>query len=67
MTAGLLLASYAVLIGGMAAMHAAGRLTGRVPTLGALLRRVAGHPAGRCVLVASWLWLGWHLFVRSHH
>jgi hypothetical protein len=22
------------------------------------------HPAGQLLVVAAWLWLGWHLFVR---
>ena len=36
-----------------------------VPTIAAVLRRLAGRPALRVVLVMVWLWAGWHFFVRS--
>ena len=36
----------------------------RVPGLGALTRRITGHPVGRAGLVLGWMWLGWHAFAR---
>ena len=35
------------------------------PTMSDMLRAFSRLPAGRIVLFAMWLWLGWHLFVRS--
>ncbi len=34
-------------------------------TLGRLLGALAGRPRTRWALLASWLWLGWHLFARA--
>jgi hypothetical protein len=30
----------------------------------AVVGKIATHPVGRIVLVAGFLWLGWHLFAR---
>lgn len=38
----------------------------RIPTIGQAASVVAGRRAGRWLLLAGWLWAGWHLFVRSH-
>jgi Family of unknown function (DUF6186) len=35
-----------------------------VPTAADLVDLVMRHPVGRWVVLAGWLWLGWHLFVR---
>jgi Family of unknown function (DUF6186) len=37
----------------------------RWPAFTDILRDVVGYPAGRWLLFAAWLWLGWHLFVRT--
>jgi hypothetical protein len=37
----------------------------RLPTLADLVRVLLEPRAGRWFLFAGWLWLGWHLFVRS--
>jgi hypothetical protein len=42
----------------------AGLVLGRTATLAQALRRVTRSPAGRFVLLAGWLWAGWHTFVR---
>lgn len=34
------------------------------PTLEGMARALLTRPAGRIALLAGWLWLGWHLFVR---
>lgn len=37
----------------------------RWPTLSDMFRTVTASVAGRWILFALWLWLGWHLFVRG--
>jgi hypothetical protein len=39
--------------------------TRRIPTVGAWIRTLVRRPGVRVVLLAGWLWLGWHFFVRS--
>jgi len=39
--------------------------TRRIPTVGAWIRALVRHPAVRVGVLAGWLWLGWHFFVRS--
>lgn len=34
------------------------------PTIGALLTAGLRLPVGRAVLLAGWLWVGWHFFGR---
>ena len=55
---------YAVLALAVVAYQVAGLVLGRTATLGQALRRVTRVPAGRFVLLAGWLWAGWHTFVR---
>ena len=38
----------------------------RMPSVGQVASLIASRRAGRCLLLAGWLWVGWHLFVRSH-
>ena len=45
------------------------RRTGRVhrsSTLGDFVAVLTQRPITRWPLLAGWLWLGWHLFVRVH-
>jgi hypothetical protein len=35
------------------------------PTMSDFFRSFMGFPMGRIVLLALWLWLGWHLFLRG--
>ena len=37
----------------------------RWPPITDIFRDVIRYPAGRWVLFGLWLWLGWHLFVRT--
>jgi hypothetical protein len=60
------LVGYAVLAAALGCCQLLGLLTRRVPTLGQVVAVVTGHRWGRWVLLAAWLWLGWHVFVRSH-
>ena len=34
------------------------------PDLFQILRGARSNTAGRLVLIAAWLWLGWHVFAR---
>ena len=58
---------YAVL--GLAAItcQGFGLLTGRVATVGQAMRSLTRRREGRVVLLAAWLWLGWHTFVRGSY
>lgn len=47
------------------AVELAARGTGRWPTLGEAVAAVNRFRTGRAILLAAWLWAGWHLFVRA--
>jgi hypothetical protein len=55
---------YALLAVAIVAYQMAGLVLRRTATLAQALRRVTRVPAGRYVLLAAWLWAGWHTFVR---
>jgi hypothetical protein len=55
---------YAALALAVVAYQAAGLVLGRTATLGQVLRSITRVPAGRFLLLAGWLWAGWHTFVR---
>jgi hypothetical protein len=40
------------------------RKIGRIPTIGEWLGYVMRPSAGRALVLAGWLWLGWHFFAR---
>jgi Family of unknown function (DUF6186) len=40
------------------------RKIGRIPTLSEWLGYVMRPRAGRALILAGWLWLGWHYFAR---
>jgi len=40
------------------------RKVGRIPTLSEWLGFVMRRPIGRALILAGWLWLGWHYFAR---
>jgi hypothetical protein len=60
------LAGFAVIALAMVAGQAVSLLSGRLPTLGQVVSLVTRRWPARWLLLAGWLWLGWHLFVRSH-
>lgn len=66
MTRSATLAGYAALAAMMIACDAVARRTGRVPTLERVITVVAARRAARFLLLAGWLWVGWHVFVRVH-
>ena len=57
------LAGYAILVGTALGLEVAAR-RGRVASLGEALGIALRPWPVRLVLIAAWLWLGWHLFVR---
>lgn len=58
------LVGFAVLVAAALAVEVVARRRRGVPTLGAVADAVTRRVAVRVVLLAGWLWLGWHLFVR---
>ena len=60
------LVGYAVIAAALVGCQFAGLLWHRIPTIGQVASLIAGRRAGRWLLLAGWLWVGWHLFVRSH-
>jgi len=58
-------AGYALLAGAGLALQLRSRRSGsRVPSLGAVFRRVMRTRPGRLGVVAGWAWLGLHFFAR---
>jgi hypothetical protein len=67
MTRTVTLAGYLVIATGMVVVQVAGLLGTRLPTLGMVLRFLRSGRVAHWILLAGWLWLGWHVFVRAHH
>ena len=65
MTHGVTIAGYSVLAAAIIGCDVAGRLWRHAPTLGQAATSAMRSRAGRWLVLAGWLWLGWHLFVRS--
>ena len=66
MSRGLTLAGFAVIGVALAAYQLTGVLGRRTATIGDVVALVARRRTGRALVLAGWLWLGWHVFVRSH-
>jgi Family of unknown function (DUF6186) len=64
MTRALILACYLAVAAAAVALEATARHRGRAATFGATLSAVLRHRPARILLLAGWLWLGWHVFVR---
>jgi len=64
MTRELILAGYVAVVAADVALEAAERHRGTTATLGATLSAVLRRRPARLLLLAGWLWLGWHVFVR---
>jgi hypothetical protein len=60
-----ILAGYALWAAVAVAYEVAARLRRRTPTLVQAVRQLTRQPVLQGLLLAGWLWLGWHLFVRS--
>ena len=59
------LVGYWVLAAALLACQLASVVSRRVPSVGQFVSLVASRRAGRWLLLAGWLWMGWHLFVRT--
>ena len=59
------LAGFVVLATAMLAYQVHGSLRRTTPTIGDAINAVVRRRAGRPLLLAGWLWLGWHFFVRG--
>lgn len=60
------LAGYCLFAAALAGLQLTSLVSGRTPTIGQVASMIASRRSGRLLLLAGWLWLGWHLFVRSH-
>ena len=60
------LAGYCLFAAALVGLQLASLVAGRTPTIGQVASMIASRRSGRWLLLAGWLWLGWHLFVRSH-
>jgi hypothetical protein len=49
----------------LVATQAVAVMTRRIPTIADLIKAMTRRPVVRVVLLAVWLWVGWHFFVRS--
>ena len=59
------IAGFVALIAALVVLEAMGRRPGsRIPTAGEWLGYVMRPRAGRALILAGWLWLGWHYFAR---
>ena len=59
------LAGFAVLAAVTIAVQLLALVHRPTPTLGQAVGVVLGTRFGRPLVLAAWLWLGWHLFVRG--
>lgn len=67
MTATVIVGIWLGLGGAALALQVTGLVTGsRFPTFGDAAGYVMRWTTGRLVVLAGWVWLGWHTFVRSH-
>jgi Family of unknown function (DUF6186) len=56
---------FVVVIAALVTLEILGRRKiGRIPTLSEWLGYVMRPRAGRALILAGWLWLGWHFFAR---
>jgi len=60
------LAGYLVIAAAMVVAELAGRAGHSTATVSDALAALTRHRAGRLLLLAAWIWLGWHLFVRAN-
>ena len=64
MTRGVTVLGYVLIALAAFALEVAGRGTHRIPTFGQALAAALRRPPLRLVVLAGWLWVGWHVFVR---
>ena len=59
------LAAWALLALAVVALTIVAGRSETMPTFGELVRSLTRHIVVRTVLLAGWVWLGWHVLVRS--
>ena len=59
------LAGYAILAVGVLTQQLVAILGRRTATIEQALKPLRRSLPGRLVLLATWMWVGWHLFVRG--
>jgi len=59
------LAGYALIAVAMVVVQVIALRTGRLPTFRQAVGAVLAYRSWRLLVLAGWLWLGWHVFVRS--
>ena len=59
------LVGYCVIAATLLGCQLASAVSPRIPSIGQVASVIASRRAGRWLLLAGWLWVGWHLFVRS--
>jgi hypothetical protein len=59
-------AVYAAIFVAVVAAEVVARRSQRM-TFADLVRRICRNRAGQVAVLAGWLWIGWHLFVRAQH
>lgn len=64
MTRTIFLIAYATIFAAAALFHVAGALGGRTMTFDQFVGLFLRPPLVRWLFVLTWLWVGWHLFVR---
>lgn len=60
----LIVAAYVAIVAGALVLEASARRRGTPATFGATWSSVGRYRPARLLVLAGWLWLGWHLFVR---
>ena len=60
------LIGYCVIAGALLGCQLASLVSRRFPSIGHVASLIASRRPGRWALLAGWLWVGGHLFVRSH-
>jgi Family of unknown function (DUF6186) len=64
-TKGMTIIGFVAVIAALVTLEILGRRkVGRIPTLSEWLGYVMRPRAGRALILAGWLWLGWHFFAR---
>jgi uncharacterized protein DUF6186 len=61
------LSGYVVIIGVAVGYEVTGRIWRRTPTIADIVALLGQRHATRWLILVTWLWVGWHLFVRTHH
>jgi hypothetical protein len=59
------LVGYCVLAAALLGCQLASFVSPRMPSVGQVASLIVSRRAGRWLLLGAWLWVGWHLFVRS--